>query len=743
MSRVDPTQVTVDLVHPPPYGEVPFKHIGLAYVAAGLRQAGFGTRFHDVSERYHRRGDDVYDDVILRYSKRAGEMSDLPFLDLLQETLFPEHGDGPLAARIRGQAEAVLDELADARVVLVTVNTLTAYFAAALGSRLRQRGVKVLFGGPLSRVQPLTQLLLRLGAADVVMGGEGDLTAPAAVRAVLGDGALADVPGAQFLEGDGVVQVPLGEAAELDALPWPLFEGNVVDQFIPIQASRACARRCRYCSETGIWGDIGFRRRSVPSVVAEMVGRHEELGLTDFHFHDDHLNSSKKWLRSFVATVRDKGFTWESFFEPYGLDRDLVERMADAGCRLVKYGVQSFSPRVLEIMGRAGRIEDILDVIETTYHLGISTHYDMLIGHPGETEDDHRTNLSFVDALYDRTGERLYFSPNPHYLAVGSDVSRHPEKYGVTIRHGDPRDFAPPFAAALAAGPPYPVGYASDVGRDTLMRRMDELAAILRKHGKDYLYLGQDGLPDTGKADRRQLPSLDGAADDPAAAAWARGDDAQRGAVAVLAEAGNLRLWSLPGRLRPVVPAGAAAEAVIGALAGLPDGAGVRLIGGEPTLAKGLPQILAMGERLARPVHLETNALRFHAEKYTAGMVRHGLRSATVVLLAPEPVLNDRLGGREGAFALALSGADRLLAAGVAVDLGLLVTPRTVGAVPQLAAFAKARFPTVTTLRVILAPLGGPDGLEPPPKARLNPSVAALVADAERYGQTVIVEDRT
>ena len=69
----------VDLVHPPPYGEVPFKHLGLCYVAAGLRAEGFETRYHDFSERHHRAGTDFYDELVLRLSLQAGDMSDLPF----------------------------------------------------------------------------------------------------------------------------------------------------------------------------------------------------------------------------------------------------------------------------------------------------------------------------------------------------------------------------------------------------------------------------------------------------------------------------------------------------------------------------------------------------------------------------------------------------------------------------------------------------------------------------------------
>ncbi len=736
---------TVDLVHAPPYGEVPFKHLGLAYVATGLRARGIPTRYHDVSERFHRKGDDFYDDLILRLSRRAGEMSDLPFLDLLGEVLFPTHGDSPLAARIRDQVDWTAERLAEARVVGMSVNTLTSYFAIALGRVLRRRGVRVFMGGPLSGVAPFVHLVLRLQAADVVVVGEGDLVAAPVVCALVEGTDLSTIPGTSWLAPGGEVVATRSDLVPaLDALPWPELEGNVLDQFIPLQASRGCGRRCHYCSETGIWGRGGYRRRDVSLVVEEMRARAGTFGMTDFHFHDDLLNGSPQWMDSFVESVSGQGFTWESFFEPYGLDGPLLSRMASAGCRLVKFGVQSFSPSVLKAMGRAPRVQAIVEAVIATYRAGMSTHYDMLIGHPGETEEDHQTNLRAVEELYDRTGDKLYFSLNPFYLAVGSEIEREPRRFGIELRMADPAQLPPALAEAVAAGPAYPVGYRGALSRDTIMRRMGELAQILRKHGKDYLYLGQDRVPDAGARGRRMLPPLpeDLAVEDAVAEAKRRGDALRGIPVMVLNEQSNFRIWPEPGGPQSLVPPGASAVAAVRAMLVLPRGAALRLVGGEPTLSEHLPELVAAARRGGITLTLETNGARFGHRSYARALARMGLAHAVVLLWGTQERAADVVAGVDGGFALACSGIDALLDAGVEVEVGLVPTQHSEPCLTQFVAFVRGRWPSVRAVRVILARLRGDPSVGCLATSRRQVLLERLVADAAKAGVQLAWEDR-
>ncbi len=726
----------VELVHPPPYGEVPFKHLGLAYVASALRRYGLETRYLDLSERLHRLDRDFYNDLILRLSLRAGEMSDLPSLELLAEVLFPEHGDSELASTIRGLAEAAADDLSEANIVGIGYNTLTSYFTASLGRLLRARGIKVVIGGPLSRIDALTDLLLRLGVADAVLIGEGDLAAGPLFEAVSKGGDLSAIGSTAWLEGDSVERTPVMAEPILDALPWPELEGNILDGFVPISASRGCTRRCAYCSEVGLWPK-GHRRRGASWVVAEMEHRSQETGLDDFHFHDDLLNGNRRFMEDFVSEVRGRGFTWESFFEPYRLDRPLLEKMKGAGCRLVKYGIQSFSPHVLRQMRRPTTLDSIIETVVATYELGISTHYDMLIGHPGETEADHQRNLELVEELYSKTGEKLYFSLNPFYLAAGSSLERDAESHGIQKRFADTASFPPPLADALAASPPYPIGYSSDPDRETIMRRMDELAQILARHDKDYLFLGKANLPPAGPRGRRMLPALD---DEPRPITVSRRELAPR--VFALSDQSNLRIRAELGRLKPEAPSDASIDTLKRALLRVESSERILVAGGEPTLSPTIAPLLGICRALGRPCTLETNGLRCGTPKYAAALRRHGLGHARVVLLGVREETASRLGGVNDALELALRGARNLIDNGVSVELGLLLSAENAEEAPTLARLAEERFPEVRRLVLLVAPIRGETDFEPISDDSLTSVIERLSKGVRRIGKLLVVDDR-
>jgi len=726
-----PERPLIDLVHPPPYGEVPFKHLGLCYVAAGLRASGFDTRYHDVSEQLHRAGSDFYDDLILRLSQHAGDMSDAPRLDLLTEVLFPEFGDSALATTIRAQAHETAQRLPHARAVGLSVNTLTSYFAAALGKILRNQDVIVVLGGPMMSYPPVADLFLRL---------DGDVYAARLFQSLLDGTPPRDVPAARWLERDTIRLNPGLGGPNLDTLPSPVFEGNVLDQFIPLQASRGCERSCVYCSESGIWEGQGVRRRSPARVLEQMDGLALEYGLRDFHFHDDYLNGHRRWFDELLQGLSHGRYSWESFFEPYALDTDRLGRIRDAGCRLIKYGIQSFSPSLLRLMKRSPDVRGIVDVVVRTYQLGISTHFDMLIGHPGETEEDHRRNLTMIEELYQRTGERLYFSINPFYLAAGSEIERHPERFHTVIITAEASDHAPPIAEALRSIGPYPVGYRSGICADSLRRRMAELSSILRRHGKDYLYLGQDRVPTVGQEPRRMLPGLDGSVPKTVRESRAAGDADLALPSIVLREDSNVRLFPDHDRIS-LLSAPRDQQALELALDHLPSGSTVRILGGEATLCPSLPEILLAIRQRGLSCCLETNGLRFSRSAYAQALARRGLTRATVLFLGLDARVADELAGMDGAFELAIEGARQLIAAKVSTDIGLVLSDRTVEEAHRLVELVEERLPGASGLRVVVAKLRGPNPPSLPDPNRVEEQVRALLTRA-RAGIRVVFEDR-
>jgi hypothetical protein len=490
------------LVHGPPHGEVDFLNLGLAYLQAVLRAAGHETVCHDVCFAEHHAGTDFYDEYILDLSRRiGGGVGDGVDPRLLLEVVHPEAFDrlSPFAETIVRKVDERLARVRDdGEVFLFSVNVLTQYFAAGLAARLRQLGKRTAAGGPNLGFGPLRDLLLRAGAFDAVVAGDGEGVVVPLVAELASRSEPAPLPGVYRLTAEGeVVGLPPAPPLAVDALPYPSLAGMTLTYFVPILASRGCPRRCAFCSETS---KARFRQRAAPAVVAEMEWAAAQYGKRNFHFHDDLINASAAWTDEFCGALLERGhrFTWESFCGPEGLTPARLDTMRRAGCVLLKLGVQSFSERVLGRMRRRPDVDAIKEAIVHGARIGISMRYDMLTCFPGETDEDHRRNLQVIEELYAQTNA-VAFSPNPFYLSIGSETEMRAPDFGISLRYFDPGTLPAPLQGLVQAAGRFPVGFAHGIGPDTVRRRLDDLGNALKAHGIDYLYLGQQQRPSGGR----------------------------------------------------------------------------------------------------------------------------------------------------------------------------------------------------------------------------------------------------
>jgi len=481
------------LVHSPPHGEVPFRHLGLGYLQATLLEAGIEAETLDLSLREDQARTDFYQDYIYFLSASVGEVGDGTNPRILLEVMRPELFSEllPISRKILARVEANLAGARDAGdVFLFTLNTLTQYFAAGLAIRLRAAGKKTVAGGPIMRSEPLRRLLLLSGAFDAVVEGEGEGVIAGLVRD-LSSGPPRTGPGISIPgEHGSIVSQPPSPFVDLDALPRPDFGGTTVRDFIPIGASRGCPHKCSFCSERCYWPS--YRLRDPALVVEEMERTSAMYRCTNFHFHDDQINGSPRWIDQFAELLgqRKARYRWESFCGPEGLDAGRLARMRAAGCVLLKLGIQSFSPRVLQRMRRGQNADALAATIVAAVRAGIAMHYDMLTCFPGETEEDHQASLRMVERIYSVSRD-VHFSPNPFYLSSGSETMTDCASYGITLRSYDPSPLPSPAAELVRTAGEFPVAFSYGIDRETVGRRLADYGAILRKYNKDYQYLGK------------------------------------------------------------------------------------------------------------------------------------------------------------------------------------------------------------------------------------------------------------
>ena len=253
---------------------------------------------------------------------------------------------------------------------------------------------------------------------DSIVRFEGESTLLELVEAVAAGEDWSDIHGLAYRDSErGVVLTqPRALLEDLDQLPYPErdYEPEAVlgRGIMPILASRGCARTCSFCSIHTFYraapGRI-VRTRKPAEVVREMELLHEERGTTIFLFQDDDFplfgQVWRRWANEFVDELHRSGLSrkviWKMNCRADAVDRDLFIRMRDAGLYLVYMGLESGSEQGLETLHKQINVAQNLKAVETLKSIGLMFEYGFMLLDPSSTFETIRENIGFLRTILD------------------------------------------------------------------------------------------------------------------------------------------------------------------------------------------------------------------------------------------------------------------------------------------------------------------------------------------------------
>ena len=202
--------------------------------------------------------------------------------------------------------------------------------------------------------------------------------------------------------GDSVVDVDLKPSENYEGLE--MRRKSRVSAWIPIQ--RGCNYRCTFCIVPYTRGSE--KNREPGAILAEIRALADD-GVSEFTLLGQTVNSYRHddwdFTRLLRAIARLAGVRRLRYTSPHpnDLTRELVEVMAeeDAVCPQMHLPVQSGSDSVLKRMVRRYTREEYLAKVdmlrELIPHIALST--DIIVGFPGESDEDFEETLSLVRAV--------------------------------------------------------------------------------------------------------------------------------------------------------------------------------------------------------------------------------------------------------------------------------------------------------------------------------------------------------
>ncbi len=277
-------------------------------------------------------------------------------------------------------------------------------------SREELRHCLVLLGGP--DVAHNAEAYLDAGAHLIAIG-EGEQTAlEVALEARNDHPDFSWVAGVVYRLPDGRLQrnTPRTKLRELDELPFPARHNIDLTLYlqawkkthgqsaISISTQRGCPYTCRWCS-TAVYGQ-SYRRRSPENVADEIEMLQKQYDFDLIWFVDDVFTVSHKWMKEFhdVLKTRNLNIAYECITRADRMNADVVQLLRDSGCFRVWIGAESGSQDVIDAMDRRVDVQQVQRMIRTVREAGIQAGTFIMLGYPGETENDIRQTVAHLKA---------------------------------------------------------------------------------------------------------------------------------------------------------------------------------------------------------------------------------------------------------------------------------------------------------------------------------------------------------
>jgi len=419
------------LVNCPPWG-TNMPPLGVAYLLSHLKSKGKQV--------------DVCDLNVELYNQANDEQKELWALDAINKTLPVE-----IAARLFSDSEAnierYIENFSEYDVVGFSANNMiSVVFAGMLAEKIKciSKDVIIIVGGPGVH-HSWDRRAANKSGIDYFAIGEGEELLNNFIDILEQNHGkqefACEIAGLLSQSDNFKVKKHFQPAvcvSDIDSITYPTFEEFDLSLYnmglsyrpLPVLMSRGCINRCSFCVDWYMCSQ--FRMRDPQGVVDELKHHKRKYGITHVEFNDLLCNGNLLKLEKLCNLLIEEklDITWVSYAAVRrNMSQALLEKMKQAGCGTLCYGVESGSDNVLKSMNKHYSRIDAAALIKKTQEAGIRVSINIIVGFPGETKKDFEQTLSFI------TENKKYVSQvtnvSSFVLMPGSDVGIYPHKYGV------------------------------------------------------------------------------------------------------------------------------------------------------------------------------------------------------------------------------------------------------------------------------------------------------------------------
>jgi len=292
-------------------------------------------------------------------------------------------------------------------IVGVSSMTPTVHDDLEVAKTAKDLGCKVVVGGAQANAMP--EETLQFNFVDFIIQGEGEIPMFQLLQALGEKISFSEVKGLGYKNSNG--EIILNEPYihdNIDELPFPARDLLPYEKYFSliskgrlttVCAGRGCPFQCGFCFKQP--QDRKCRFRSPESVADEIQEVIQKYGINEINFVTDTLTFKKDFIIGFCEELinRNINISWIAPTRVDCITPEIILLMKKAGCRSLRFGVESGSPEILKLMNKNIELEQVLTAFNWAKQAKIETFAYLIIGYLNETEETVKQTLKFVKKL--------------------------------------------------------------------------------------------------------------------------------------------------------------------------------------------------------------------------------------------------------------------------------------------------------------------------------------------------------
>ena len=217
-------------------------------------------------------------------------------------------------------------------------------------------------------------------------------------------------------------------------------------EVLPIEISRGCIFKCSFCAFPLNGKSKNDYIRPEDQLIADITEYQTKYNSYNYLLMDDTFNDTVEKMEMMVRVQKavPKPFNFWAYgrLDLLASRKDMIDLIGPSGWKYFSFGVETFNKSAGAKVGKGGNMDKQKEALATIKEKYPASWFllEMIVGLPGDTEATVLDSLNWLierPDLWDEINFKGLGINNPKYYTWTSDISKAPDKFGITLKNPD------------------------------------------------------------------------------------------------------------------------------------------------------------------------------------------------------------------------------------------------------------------------------------------------------------------